>query len=124
MVMLEHQEKLAIALLGITVLVIIAAHLVFGSIDRWQIAVPFTADARDGDLVEIEGAVDRITRTEEGGHLILNINGMTVFIPHPVGEGLVLQKGDHIRVLGIAQTYRGEREIKVSNPGDIVILEQ
>ncbi|MDD1671961.1 MAG: hypothetical protein LUO82_03035 [Methanomicrobiales archaeon] len=123
MVILEHQERLAIALLGITVIVIVAGHLVFGTVDRWHMATPFTPGARDGDLVVIEGAIERITHTQDGGHLILNIGGVTVFIPHPAGEGLVLYRGDRIRVLGIAQTYQGEREVKVSAPEDIVLLE-
>lgn len=123
MVMLEHQERLAIALLGITVIVILAGHLVLGTVDRWQMATPFTPGANDGDLVVIEGAIERITYTQDGGHLILNIAEVTVFIPHPAGEGLVLHRGDRIRVLGIAQTYRGEREVKVSAPEDIVLLE-
>jgi DNA/RNA endonuclease YhcR with UshA esterase domain len=63
--------------------------------------------------------VGRITHTQEGGHLILDVGGLQVFIPASAAQGHTFRMGDTISLYGTVQTYRGKREIVVQDGEDI-----
>ena len=117
--MFERQERVAILLLFGVAVVVIAGHLVLANLGKQPFAHPFTNSSVDGELVFIEGPIDQITLTNSGGHVILNLDNLSIFLPAEVAQKLSLQKGDTISVYGIVQTYRGKKEIVVSSAEDI-----
>jgi hypothetical protein len=120
--MLEHQERAAMVLLLGVVITVIAAHLLLGSFGKQPFARPFTNDSPDGELVTATGMIDRIVITQNGGHMNVYIDIITIFVPAQVAQGLILQKGDTISVYGVVQTYQGKKEIVVNSGQDIVVI--
>jgi predicted RNA-binding protein with TRAM domain len=119
---LEWQERTAFLLLVAVCLVVAGAHLVLTGIGKSAFASPFTPDSPDGDLVSLQGNVEDVTVTEAGGHMILRVEGIAVFVPSSARGDIVILKGDRVAVIGTVQTYRGEKEIVVQGRGDIRIL--
>jgi DNA/RNA endonuclease YhcR with UshA esterase domain len=117
--MFERQERVAILLLFGVAVVVIAAHLFLANLGKQPFAHPFTNSSADGELVFIEGHIDQITLTNSGGHVILNLDNLSIFLPSQVAQKLSLQKGDTVSVYGIVQTYRGKKEIVVSSAEDV-----
>jgi DNA/RNA endonuclease YhcR with UshA esterase domain len=107
-----------------TAVVVISAHLVISALGNQPFAQPFSTFSAEGELVTAEGKIDRVTVTQSGGHLIIQVNNITVFVPANAGRGLTLQKGDAISVYGIVETYRGKKEIIVRSAKDIRIISQ
>ena len=84
-------------------------------------AVPYQDDKPDGTRVYIEGIVLDTKITSIGGHLIVNISGVDVFV-HEGGIELILLPGDHVRVIGNVDTYAGKKEIFTNRISDFKIL--
>jgi DNA/RNA endonuclease YhcR with UshA esterase domain len=70
-------------------------------------------------MVHIEGTIDQISLTKNGGHMTLEINNLTVFVPAQAARDLTVTKGANISVYGIVETYRGKKEIMVNSAEDI-----
>ena len=70
----------------------------------------------------MEGQIDQITLIKNGGHMTVNVNNLSIFLPVQVVQAVSLQKGDRISVYGIVQTYRGKKEIVVSTAEDIHVI--
>lgn len=121
--MLERQEKTALFVLVGVVAVVLAVHFLFGAVARPLVATPYSEEVPDGTLVVLEGGIDEIRKTTSGGHLILTINDTQVFLPQNVAAALELHENDSITLYGIAQTYRGKKEILVTSTADIQVLE-
>ncbi len=121
-IMLVRQERIAAMLLVGVAVVVIGAHLVLDSVGKQPFARTFTNTSADGELVTAEGTVSQATLTRSGGHLILSMDEVTVFIPAQAAEGLTVHKGDRISVYGTVQTYQGKKEILVSSGRDIRII--
>lgn len=119
--MFEHQERVALLILIGVAVTVIAAHLVLGSLGKQPFARPFTNNSADGELVMTEGTVGKISITQNGGHMTVYLENLSIFIPVQVAEGLQIQKGDSIRVYGIVQTYRGKKEIILGSKDDLLI---
>ena len=119
--MLHSQEKTAIALLAGVLVVLTAAHLVLGALGTAPFAKPYSKDAAPGDLVILNGTVDDARTTAQGGHMILTINGTTVFIPQEAVAGRAYAKGDILSVTGTLELYEGMREVVPAGPDDIVV---
>ena len=83
-------------------------------------AKPFSADSADGELVVVEGTIDQVTVIQNGGHLSIRVNNVSVFIPAQVADGLPARSGDVVRLYGTVQTYRGKKEITLASKDDIV----
>ncbi len=119
--MLHPQEKTAIALLAGVLIVLTTAHLVLGALGTAPFARPYSADAVPGDLVVLNGTVDDARTTAQGGHVILSINGTTVFIPRQAADGRAFVKGDILAVTGTLELYEGSREVVPARPDDIIV---
>lgn len=120
--MLERQERTAMVLLLGIVILVIAAHLILGLIGKQPFARSFTNNSMDGELVTAGGTIDHLVITQNGGHLNVYTDSITIFIPAQVVQELTLKKGDVISVYGIVQTYRGKKEIVVSDAQDIFVV--
>lgn len=119
--MFEHQERKAILLLVAVAIIVAAAHLVLASLGKQPFARPFTSNSTDGELVFIEGRIDQITLTKNGGHMIVSVNNLSIFVPAQVIQDQSLHKGDRISVYGLVQTYQGKKEIVVSTADDLQV---
>jgi hypothetical protein len=121
--MLLHQEKLALVLLiGVTVAVL-CSYGILELAGKEAFATRFSGDSPDGAPVVHEGRVMAYTLAKSGGHLILDVDGVTVFIPGQVARQVMTKKDDRIKVIGVVQTYQGKKEIIVHNPKDLILQE-
>jgi len=120
--MFMRQERVAVFLLVGVAIAVIVAHLVLAGLGKEPFARPFNNSSADGELVVVEGMIDQITLTKSGGHMTVSVNNLSVFLPAQVVQGISLQKGDRISVYGIVQTYRGKKEIVVSDAEDVRVL--
>jgi hypothetical protein len=120
--MFERQERVAVFLLVGVMIAVITAHLILGTLGKQSFARPFTNNSADGELVIARGTIDQITITQNGGHLNLYMNNITVFVPAQIAQELTLRRGDSISLYGVVQTYRGKKEIVVSSGKDITLL--
>ena len=120
--MLTRQERNAFFLLALVTIAVVAGAIIIESIGKSTLSTRYTSASADGSLVLLEGTVDRLIVTKNGADLILNVNGTTVFIPASSARGVTLKKGDAVQLYGVVQTYRGEKEILVQQPGDIRML--
>jgi len=121
--MLVRQEKIALILLFLVSLVLIASFIVLDNLGRATFATDYCPDSPEGTLVVHRGIVDHMDTTRTGGHLILDVSGVAVFIPERAAREVVIGPGDSITLYGIVQMYRGEKEIVVEYPDDISILD-
>ena len=117
--MLTRQERNAFFLLALVTLAVVAGSIIIESIGKSTFSTRYTSASADGSLVLLEGTVDRLVVTKNGADMILTVNGTSVFIPASSARGVSLKTGDTIRIIGVVQTYRGEKEILVQQPGDI-----
>jgi hypothetical protein len=119
--MLEYQERRALMLLCCVVLAIIPAYIVL----EWaepSLARPYTAEAPDGSLVVLTGSVERAEPTTTGGHLIMVVDGVQVFIPGGMEWEGIPRPGEQVHLIGTVQVYEGEREIVVQSPDDLKFI--
>jgi len=119
--MLMRQERIALILLIGVAAIVVTANSALTLIGKEPFARPFSADSPDGILVLIEGTVSRVNVIENGGHLSLIVANTTIFVPAPAIQGRVIHRNDTIRAFGIVESYRGKKEIVVSNAGDLWI---
>lgn len=119
--MLLRQERIALGLLCAVTAVIILTSVVLNGMDRTSFAGAYHDQVPDGVLVQITGEIGELSRTRTGGHLIARVDGIPVFIPSPTAEKVSLRNGDQVRIIGMVQTYRGEKEIVVQSPDDITL---
>jgi DNA/RNA endonuclease YhcR with UshA esterase domain len=119
--MFMRQERIALILLVGVAVIVITANCALTIIGKEPFARPFSVNSPDGELVVIEGTVSRVNIIENGGHLSLLVANTTIFIPAPVAQGRVIHRNDTVRAFGIMETYRGKKEIVVSNADDLRI---
>jgi hypothetical protein len=120
--MFERQERVAILLLVGVAIAVIVAHVMLAGLGKQPFARPFTPSSSDGELVVVEGQIDQITLIKNGGHMTVNVNNLSIFLPAHVVQAVSLQKGDRISVFGVVQTYRGKKEIVVSAAEDVRVI--
>ena len=119
--MFMRQERIALLLLVGVAIVVITANSALTIIGKEPFARPFSENSPDGELVIIEGPVSRVNLIENGGHLTLLVANTTIFVPASAAQGRVIHRNDTIRAFGIVETYRGKKEIVVSNADDLRI---
>jgi hypothetical protein len=116
---MEAPERKALGILLGVVVIVLTAHLILDSTGKAAFAGPYTQQAAEGDLVMLEGAVDDRIFTKTGGHVILSIRGIPVFVPASAIPPAIPEVGDCIRVIGVVQQYQGTREIVLQDPRDV-----
>jgi len=121
--MLGRQERLAIILLLVVSGMVIAAHLVLDQAGKRPFATNFSEQSNDGDLVMISGTIDTVTLTRTGGHCILAVDNLSVFVPGQIAAGRTFVKGMNITAIGTVQTYQGKKELAVQSASDIILPE-
>lgn len=119
--MLGRQERLAIALLLSVAGIVIVSHIILDQIGKQSFAEDYSEKSDDGELVVLSGTIERVTLTKGGGHCILIVDNLSVFIPNKVIADRTFSPGMNITVVGIVQTYEGKREIAVQSVTDIFI---
>jgi hypothetical protein len=119
LLMFERQERRALLILVGVMIAVVAAHLVLENMGKRPFASPFTEMSHDGELVYLSGVVDHLVMTKNGGHLIMQIENTSVFIPSQVASGVTVRNGENISVMGIVQTYQGKKEVVVHSGSDI-----
>ncbi|MDO9323459.1 MAG: hypothetical protein Q7T80_00710 [Methanoregula sp.] len=120
--MFGRQERIAVLLLIGVAVAVIAAHLILGSLGKQSFSKQYTNNSADGELVQIEGTIEQVALTRTGGHMILQIDNLTIFIPAQAARDLTMNKGANVSVYGIVETYRGKKEIMVNSADDIHII--
>ena len=116
----ERQERIALILLLTVLAIVLAGHLILTALRREPFAVPFTDEAREGDLVVLTGEVDGMAMTSSGGHILVSVNGTRVFIPAPASREVSLRLNDSVRIYGIVQIYQGRKEVVVRDAADVL----
>jgi len=117
--MLVRQEKIALVLLFLVSIVLVTSFVIIENLDRATFATEFSSDSPEGALVVHRGIVDRVDSTRTGGHLILDVSGVLVFIPERAAREIKIAAGDSVTLYGTVQVYRGEKEIVVEYADDI-----
>ena len=120
--MFLREERIAILILLCTTVAILLVYAAIELHGRQAYATEFDLGAPDGTLVRISGIADRVVVTKEGGHLIMNVNSIRVFIPASAVPREDIRQGDLISLYGVVQTYQGQKEVLVSSARDVVIL--
>ena len=120
--MFVHQERTAILLLVGVAFIVIGAHFVLGALGKHPFASEYSNLSADGELVSAHGTIGEATVTKNGGHLLLKVDNVTVFVPAQVAGSVSYAKGQNVTLYGTVQTYRGEKEILVGSAGDIILL--
>jgi len=111
------QERYGLAILISVILILLAGHLFLGALGKEAFASPYSEDSEEGELVILAGSIDGIQKTRTGGHLILNVSGVSVFLPG--GGETTIPDGSNVSVIGTLQNYRGKKEIVLGSKGDI-----
>jgi len=119
---LERQERTAFLLLLAVCAIVAGAHLVLTGVGKAAFAAPYSTQSREGDLVSLQGTVERVTVTQSGNHFILTVDGITVFVPAAARGDLPVLEGDRVVVLGTVRIYQGEKEIVVQAKEDLRVL--
>ena len=117
--MFGHQERVAILLLIAVTLAVVAAHIVLVQIGKEPFASVYTDQSADGTLVSLSGSIDQATVLRNGGHVLLTIKNVTVFVPATVAGDRSFVKGTTVSLYGTVQTYQGKKEILIGSADDI-----
>ena len=126
--MLQKEEKITIVLMIMSLLVLIIIY--FGFIAVNPIPQEYSDQSDIHDRVILQGNVVGKQFTYTGNHLILTVisNGDTikVFIPENNDAAKIDQyvnKANTVEIIGKVDEYQGEREIIVTDPKDITIVD-
>ncbi|MDD4133425.1 MAG: hypothetical protein PHT86_06055 [Methanocorpusculum sp.] len=119
--MLTRPERLAIGIMVAVILALGALYIGMTCFLPNGGAISYTPETQDGTFVFLEGIVQDIIITSTGGHLIVNVSGVDVFVPGG-GTDLILLDGDYVKVTGKVDTYAGKKEIVTNSISDIRIL--
>jgi DNA/RNA endonuclease YhcR with UshA esterase domain len=120
--MFVQQERTAICILIAVAVAVIGANLVLSAVGKYPFASVYSDRSADGELVRLCGTIGNATVTKNGGHLILFVDNVAVFIPANVAGAVSYTRGQNVTLYGTVQTYRGEKEIIVASAGDIRLV--
>jgi DNA/RNA endonuclease YhcR with UshA esterase domain len=121
--MFERQERIAVVILIGVLLICGIVTVILESVGKAPFASNYSEKTSVGSLVILEGVVQKVTPIGSGDFCILLINGVQVFLSKsatkvPIGEGNL------VSLYGIVTTYKGKREIIVSDRNDIRVIGQ
>ncbi len=112
------EKKAGILIVG-SLLVILAFHLAIQVAGPAFFSHPYDPALPDGKLVVYSGTIDDIRATWSGGHTIIILSDVKVFIPGGIDPPLV-RIGDQLTAYGIISTFEGEREIIIQKGSDLI----
>jgi DNA/RNA endonuclease YhcR with UshA esterase domain len=118
--MFGRQERMALVLLCVVLVAVISAHLVLTHLGKSPFASPYSERSEDGALVIVNGTIADISLTKTGGHVILQVDNVSVFIQNDIAGSINLSRGARISAIGVVQTYRGKKEIVVQSVSDVL----
>lgn len=121
MLVLERQEKTAIGILMVVTLVCLAGTLLLDGIGKEQFSKEYIPGMADGTLVRFEGVIGSL-HVAAGGSVMLEVSGVSVFIPVSAGTIPDIREGSGIRMIGTIQHWKGKEEILVEDAGDIQLI--
>lgn len=126
---MEKEEKIVVVLLVMAVASLAVAYITFLPAGDTNSARQLTTMSAIGDEVFFEGTVIEKRLTSTGNHLLLDIDYdaqvITVFIPDSAGSDDVnkaVSENDRVRITGIVDEYKGDREVVVNNKNDVTVL--
>ncbi len=122
--MLYRQERIAILILIVVLIVLTVASFLIESTGKESFATPFSETLEDGTLAILSGTITQAANTRTGSHLMLTVDNTSVFVPDNALEDPKTVIGESAKVIGTVQTYRGKKEIMVERPDDITIRKQ
>jgi hypothetical protein len=117
---LAKQEKTALFAISLVILICIFGTLLLDGMGKESFSKQYVPGLSDGTLVTLSGVIGKVT--EVGGNSILEVSGITVFIPVSAGMSRVLHEGSQVRLTGMVQHYKGEEEILVSDSSDFILV--
>ncbi|EHQ35387.1 hypothetical protein [Methanoplanus limicola] len=117
----EREEKTALIILFAVIIILFSAHIIISGIDKAEFAQTYSNESERGSMVILNGGINSIERTKSGGHIILDVAGVKVFIPGGEEYNLSLQRDDIVEIIGNVDLYNGEREIVVDSRDGIRI---
>lgn len=120
MILLERQEKTAVLLMLLVIIVCIAGTVFLEGVGKEEFSTQYREGLPDGTLVRYSGAVSSSFVTT-GGHTLLEVSGVSVFVPASSGVLPVMTPGTRVSLLGTTQHYKGKGEILVDDSSDIQI---
>lgn len=119
---LVRQEKIAILILVTVVLFILVSAGILERVGKDPVSRPYGPDSMEGELVRHQGTVDEVTMTATGGHQVLVVSGVRVFVPASMVRKGWPSPGEWVSLYGTVQTYRGQREILITSRADIATV--
>ena len=120
--MLTEMEKKALGVLFAVTAILIIFYICFGVLYPDTGVVQYTPETPEKTRVTYEGIILESKITSTGGHVLLDVSGVTVFVEGGA-DNIFYKTGDRIRVTGIVETYGGSREISVGTTGSISLIE-
>jgi len=114
-------EKTAVLLLLLVIIVCIAGTVYLDGVGKEEFSTPYREGLPDGSLVKFSGVISSFFVTT-GGHTLLDISGVSVFVPASAGVLPVMVPGTRISLFGTSQHYKGKEEILVDDSSDIQII--
>ena len=120
--MLTEIEKKALGVLLAVTAILIIFYLCFGVLYPNAGVAQYTPDTPEKTRVTYEGIILESKITSTGGHVLLDVSGVTVFVEGGA-DNIFYKTGDRIRVTGIVETYGGSKEISVGASGLISLIE-
>ena len=129
---MEKEEKIVVILLTMAILSLSIAYLTYYPNDiTGRGGKELTSNSDIGERVWLEGVVFSKMTTFKGDHLILNVDHdsqlIAIFIPNNNGADAIdnmIQKNDQVRIIGILDEYKGDREIVVQDKKDVMLLDK
>ena len=120
--MFLREERIAILILLCTTAAILSVYAAIELQGREAYAREFNISMSDGSLVKLNGVADKVVTTMEGGHVVMNIDDVRVFVPAGALPEKGIKEGDHLSLYGVVQTYRGQKEVMVGSAKDITFV--
>ncbi|MDD1724001.1 MAG: hypothetical protein LUQ07_02595 [Methanospirillum sp.] len=125
MVSLQSQEKTAVILIILVILFCLGATCILDGMGKKRFSREYSQDLPDGTLVRYSGIIGSVIEVS-GGHYLLEISGVNIFIPVSAGlpaetvSGMI--PGAEVTVTGTVQHWKGKEEILVGNSADISLV--
>ena len=118
--MLEKQERIAVLILLIVLMICGIGTWILDGVGKEPFATNYTPQSSEGSLVQWQGIVQKVISAGSGTQ-ILTIGGTSVFLSSGSGS-IQITEGDIVALYGTVQTYKGKKEIVVSDSADIRII--